>query len=168
MCKRLWYSATTLTLAMVLFTSAHAAELKINFEDPDSYSDLTPALETRERFKERTLEGVEEIFREFAGRLPDDQELHVTVTDIKLAGFVQPVQRGGSLEQMRVVTNSHPPAMEFSYRLYDAQGELLQEGDERLRGRSSADMVRRGGRADHEFLRYERMMLDRWFRSTFE
>lgn len=163
-----WLASLALVVPLAMPVAAHSAELKLEFKEPERFSDIEPARESRERFRERTLEGLQEIFAELAEKLPDDQVFNVVVTDVNLAGFVDQVQRDGGLQPMRVVQQGQAPSINLEYSLVDADGNTLQEGEERLRGRGVAEQIRRGSRADQDMLRQEREMITRWFNRTFE
>ncbi|RTE85684.1 MULTISPECIES: DUF3016 domain-containing protein [Gammaproteobacteria] len=159
-----------LMLGLAFAMPAQAGEASVTWENPDSYRDIRAAEELQSRFEERVFAEFERHFAELAGKLPDGQKLHITVTNLDLAGEVLPNQFGGSMNMVRVVRNSDFPSMEFNYRLESASGETLASGQERLRGR---DMPGQGssyiqGRSQHEMLDYERAMLDRWFYFRFE
>lgn len=163
-----WLATAALVMPLAIPWAGHSAELKLEFYEPHRFSDIEPGSESRERFRERALEGLEEIFAELAETLPDDQVLNVTVTDVNLAGYVDQIGRDVGQQPLRIVRQSHAPAMNLTYSLVDADGNTLQDGDERLRGRGVTDQVRRGSRADYDFLRQEREMITRWFNRTFE
>lgn len=166
--KLLWLATAALALPLAAPAVANSAELKIEFDGVDSYTDVQPASENRARHRDRVLQGFEEIFTELANRLPDDQVLNVKVTDIDLAGYVTPVPRDGGLHMMRIVRHGHEPAIRFEYSLVDANDQVLQEGEERLRGRTGTDSIRRNTSTSVDGLRYEREMIERWFRDTFD
>lgn len=161
-------TALALALPLTLSAAAHSAELNLEFHEPERFTDIEPGTESRERFRQRTLDGLEEVFAELAETLPDDQVLNIRVTDVNLSGYVDQIQRDGGLQQLRVVRQSQTPTMNLEYSLVDADGNILQEGEERLRGRGVAEQIRRGSRADSEMLRQEREMITRWFNRTFE
>lgn len=158
----------TLALGLALPAVANSAELNIEFDNADSFTDVQSGEENRARHQDRVLEGFEAIFTDLAQQLPDDQVLHIKVTDIDLAGYVQPVPRDGGLYMMRIVRHGHDPSIQFEYRLVDANEQVLQEGEENLRGRTASGSVRKTPSAASESLRHERDMLQRWFRDSFD
>lgn len=163
-----WFAAVLLVTPLALPLSAHSAELKIEYEEPEHFSDIEPARENREHFRERTLEGIEYIFSELAKTLPDDQVFHVKVTNLDLAGYVDHIHRNGGLQPMRIVRQNEAPSIHFEYSLVDADGNVLQEGEERLRGRGMAEHAGRAHRAEFDHLRQEKEMIDRWFKRNFD
>lgn len=166
--KLSWFAAMVLVAPLAMPMTGHSAELNLEFSEPERFSDIEPARESRARFHERTLEGLEQIFSELAQTLPDDQVLNVTVTDVNLAGYVDQAHRGGGLEPVRVVRQGQAPSLKLKYSLVDAEGNTLQEGEESLRGRGVEEQLRRGRRANQEILRLEREMVTQWFERNFE
>ena len=62
---------------LAVFAPTHAAEVKITWEEPETYSDVKPTNESRKRFRERTLEDLEQHIVELASDLPESQVLSV-------------------------------------------------------------------------------------------
>lgn len=165
---KVWLSTLALSLTLAMPTIANSAELNIEFVDADSFTDIQPGNEHRQRYQDRILESFEELFTELADQLPDDQVLNIKVTDIDLAGNVLPVSRDGGMYMMRIVRHGQDPSIRFEYSLIDVNEQVLQEGEERLRGRTSADSIRQTPSAASSALSNERDMLERWFRDTFD
>lgn len=138
-----------------------ASNLTLNFHEPEKFTDIRPANESRARFRERTLAGFERIFEEFAAELPEGYQWHVTVTDIDLAGDVNPMYRRNG-QEIRVVKELYSPRVEFNYELRDAYNELVASGEENLRDMGFMQSPRMAG-PRHQELRYEYTMLKRWF-----
>lgn len=161
----------SLLLGFSVITTASAATVEVDWHEPSSYRDIRPAEEPQERFQNRVFEHLSAYFETLAARLPESQKLQITVTDLDLAGEVYPENINNSLHMVRVVRSSDFPSITLSYTLTDANGTVLQEGEERLRGRDLPGQGRtsmRGRNTQQEALPYERAMLDRWFRFRFE
>lgn len=95
--------------------------------------------------------------------LAPGQQLHVLLRDVDLAGEFEP-GRSMSLHDVRIVKDIYPPRIELHYRLTDASGQVLDEGDAVLR--DSAFLSSDGSRAS-DSLRFEKRMLDDWLREQF-
>jgi hypothetical protein len=66
---------------------------------------------------------------------------------------------------VRVVKNIYIPRINFSYQLLDTSGAVIQQAEVDLKDMSFMD---RGNRFfDSESLRYEKNMLQRWFKQEF-
>ncbi|AGH42842.1 DUF3016 domain-containing protein [Paraglaciecola psychrophila] len=144
------------------------AEVEIEWDKPEKYRDVRPSNESRKRFMEATFEGINEYMHELASSLPDNQKLRMKVTDLDLAGQVWPasfVGLGQGTSDVRVIKNIDIPRMNFSYQLLDTSGAVIQQADVDLKDMSFMD---RGNRFfDSESLRYEKNMLQRWFKQEF-
>lgn len=160
--KPLWLAAAALMMPLSMPLAAQTAQLNIEFLQPDRFTDIEPAGGNRPEFQQRTLNGISEIFTELVQTLPGDQVLQVTVTDVNLAGRVGYLQHNGYMERMRML--GERPTMKLDYTLLDAEGNVLREGEEYLRGSSRAThLVRRTNRLDQQ-LGQEKEMIERWFK----
>lgn len=167
----LFISALGAGLVVLLSSPVHAASVEVTWQEPESYRDIRAAEESQNRFQARVFDDLEKHFALLAKRLPEDQKLSITVTDLDLAGEVTPENIGGSLRLVRVVRSADFPSITFSYVLTDAEGRVVSEGNERLRGRDLPGQgrpVMRSATSQLDALAYERAMLDRWFRFRFE
>jgi len=94
-------------------------------------------------------------------RLAPGQTLEVQITDIKRAGDFEP-QNGPRGNDIRIMRDIYPPRMTLTFTLRDAQGGVLQQGEEKL-----VDMgylSNSGLLSNNDPLRYEKYMLDNWLR----
>ena len=96
--------------------------------------------------------------RQAERNLPADQTLHVTLRDVDLAGEYEPGRMGG-MHDIRIVKDLYPPRIELDYRLSDAAGTVLREGDVTLR---DIGFLHGAGTIGSDALRYEKRMLRDW------
>jgi hypothetical protein len=153
---RFWIAAA---LLMAAAGAASAGTVKINYQEPDKFMDM-PDWE-----KDRTavLKDLTEHFQRLAKQLPANQQLTVTVTDIDLAGRVEPRRR--SMQDIRILRGQADwPTMELQYSL-EQDGKVLASGASRLSNMNYLDGFNRYPSSDT--LRYEKPMLDHWFKDTF-
>jgi hypothetical protein len=164
--KRLTFAAvvTALTLSAV-GSLAQAANVVVEWKNPEHFRDVRATNEGRTRFRDRVLADLEKAFQESAASLPADQTLHLTVTDVDLAGdveFFHPNYPWG----LRVMRRVDAPSMDLSFELRDANDKVLQSGEARLSDRSYN--LRTAVPVDRSPLRYERNMIRTWVRETFQ
>ncbi len=142
-----------------------AAEVEVKWEDPDSYTDVKPANESRGGFQKRTFNALEEYFAELAESLPDGQTWSVTVTNLDLAGQVWPssfVGFGSSAgTDIRLIKEIDIPRIAFSYTLTDASGATIKSADVKLKDMGFMDGLARKRHRDN--LAYEKEMIREWF-----
>lgn len=155
---------------LAAFVPTQAAEVKITWEEPESYSDVRPSNESRKRFRERTLKDLEEHIVELASDLPESQVLSMTVTNVDLAGQVWPSQfvgfGNGAGSDVRIIKRIDIPRMTFSYSLSNADGHVVLSGDDvKLKDMDFMETNIRRNRT--ESLSYEKAMLNDWFADTF-
>lgn len=155
---------------LTVFAPTQAAEVKITWEEPESYSDVRPTNESRKRFRERTLQELEEHIVDLASDLPESQVLSMTVTNVDLAGQVWPSQfvgfGNGAGSDVRIIKRVDIPRMTFSYSLANADGQVILSGEDvKLKDMDFMESNIRRNRT--ESLSYEKAMLNDWFSDTF-
>jgi hypothetical protein len=143
-------------------------KVEIEWDKPEKYRDVRPSNESRKRFREATFEQINEYMNELALALPNNQKLQMKVSDLDLAGQVWPasfVGLGNGVSDVRVVKNIDIPRIDFSYQLLDESGEVVQQAEVKLKDMSFLDHGNRFFKS--ESLRYEKSMLQRWFKQEF-
>jgi len=148
---------------LAMTTMANAADINVTFEQPEKFTDIRPANETRSRFQDKVLQSFEGFFNEFATTLPEGYKWQVTVTDIDLAGDVDYFV-GNAGQGLRIIKDIYSPAAQFNHTLVDEQGNEVLSGEVRLRDMGFMHHVNRvGQRKEFEF---ERRMLEDWFNKS--
>lgn len=140
-----------------------AADVTVVFEQPEKYTDIKPANDTRSRFERRVTETFEGFFNKLAAKLPEGYKWQVTVTDIDLAGDVDHFAAPAG-QALRIVKDIHSPAIRFTHTLTDNQGNVLLAGEERIR--DMAFMQRTHKASIRTEFAYEQVMLEDWFAKT--
>jgi len=97
------------------------------------------------------------IERRAARLLPEGQRLLVSVMDVDLAGGYEPWRR--NLGDLRIVRGVYPPRIDLTFRLTDAEGGVLKDGERSLR--DLAFQVS-GATYRDDPLRYEKALIDGW------
>jgi hypothetical protein len=95
--------------------------------------------------------------------LPQGEHLHVTFTNVQLAGTYEP-WRGPRWDDVRAIKNIYPPRIDLMFTLTDANGATVKEGERQLRDPA---FLQRGTPNENDPLRFEKRMLDDWLRSEF-
>jgi hypothetical protein len=150
---------TMLAAAVALLaTSAAWAEVSVTYVKPDDYTDVPRSVIERDR----VLKDFSEYFAKLDKKLPAGQSLKIEVLDIDLAGRLYPRYSGG--DDIRVLKGGADwPRMHLRYTL-SQDGQTLRSGDEQLSNMNYQMSMTRY--ADSEPLRYEKQMLDDWFKKT--
>ena len=145
--------------ACLLPAGAAMAGATVSFVHPENYADMPFA----EWEREEVLKVLQEHFEKLGKTLPEGQELKVEVLDLDLAGRLVPSIRHA--RELRVMKGGADwPHMHIRYTL--TQGDkVLASGEERLADMAYLD--RNPRYADGDLLRYEKRMVEEWFRKTF-
>lgn len=162
------------SLAAVLFCgtalfaappAVQSSQIEVIFDQPEKFTDVKDSQMGSEKGRDSYLALLKEHLQERAPRhLSEGQKLTLTFTDIDMAGDFEP-WRGMDFNDVRIVKDLYPPRMSFSYKLADASGAVVKEGQEKLIDMSfqmNASPIN-----SHDSLRYEKAMLDNWLRDTF-
>ena len=150
-------SSVYLVLACALLASSANAAVTVTFTHPEKYTDMPFGFYD----KERVMKDLHRHFDKLGATLPAGQDLKVEILDIDLAGRIEPTR---AFQDIRILRGSADwPAITLRYSL-ESQGKVLKGGEERI-----ADMSYLLGYNRYhagENLRYEKQMLDRWFKKT--
>jgi hypothetical protein len=151
----------------LLAADSSPARVTVVFSHPEKYADLKDGFSDNEneRGSERYLPFIQEYLEREAGRrLPAGQQLTVTFTDIDLAGDFEP-WRGIQFDDVRIVKDLYVPRLVFAFKVTDATGKVLKEGERKLVDLGFQMRITAGFRDDQ--LRYEKDMLGNWLREEF-
>ena len=101
------------------------------------------------------------LVEQAAKRLPG-KDVRINVTDVDLAGEVEPF--GRRMEWLRVMRTVTLPSIAFNYEVREG-GKVVQQGEVKLRDMNYQDGFNNYFSSDS--LRYEKHMIDRWFKDEF-
>jgi len=141
--------------------AAAAGSAQVEFVKPDSFTDVgsrhapSNAADVLATLRDH-------LVREASRELPDGHALHVWITDVDLAGDFEPQQP--YVNEVRIVKDIYPPRIDLSFRLVDAGGKVLKEGERKLR--DPAFLLRGAGNSS-DALRFEKLLIDRWLNDEF-
>jgi hypothetical protein len=136
-----------------------SARTDVVFEQPEKFTDVKDSDFGTDKGRDAILERLRESIVERADKaLPAGQKLVITFTDIDLAGEYEP-WRGPQFSDVRIVKSIYPPRLKFSYKITDAAGQAVKEGNEDLRD-LAFEMRLTADRQDT--LRYEKDILRDW------
>lgn len=96
--------------------------------------------------------------------VPDGSHLSITFTDIDMAGDFEP-WRGPRFDDIRIVKDIYPPRMTLTFRLTDAEGNVVKEGKRDLKDLAFLMKINMGFRDDP--VRHENALVDDWMRDEF-
>jgi hypothetical protein len=152
-----WIAAALLLAAA---SAASAGTVTVKYQEPDRFSDVP----SWEQDRTQLLKELSAHFQRLGKQLPANQQLNVTVTDLDLAGRVEPRRRRLS-DDIRILRGGADwPTMNLRYTL-EQDGKVIASGEEHLKNMSYLD--RMNSYPSGDTLRYEKPMIDDWFKSTF-
>ena len=146
------------TLVLALGGTNAGAAATVTFTQPEGYVDMPFAPWE----KERVMKELKEHFEKLGAKLPQGHDLTVEVLDIDLAGRIEPQLHFG--QDIRVLKGRADwPMIALRYRV-ESQGKALASGEARVDDKSYLDHFNRY--SANESLRYEKRMLDDWFKTV--
>lgn len=152
---------TFMVAGVLLVTGNNAwAAVTVTFAKSDAYSDMPRS----DRDKEQILKLLVVHFTKLAAKLPSDQELKIEISDIDLAGRIEPAALRGTQDLRILRGQADWPSMQLHYSL-ESNGQTLQSGDDKLADMTYLDHYNRY--PSGELLRYEKQMIDSWFQKKF-
>jgi hypothetical protein len=150
------------TVAAALCIAAAGAQaggvVNVTFVEPDKFYDSG----NTQFDKPTNLKTIETFLQELGTRhLPDGQVLDIEVLNVDLAGYTRPTRNG----DLRVVRGGADwPSFQLRYKLR-AGDQALKQGEERVADLNYTNKIPSYSTRDP--LRYEKQMLDGWFRARF-
>ena len=143
--------------AMILLAAGSAtAGATVTFYKPEHFSDVPFASWERDR----VLKDLSAHFDKLAAQLPPGQDLKVEVLDLDLAGRTWPGI--WAVHDLRVMNGGADwPHIKLRYTISQG-GQVLRTGEDELSNMSYLQRMNRYVSGDA--LRYEKQMLDDWFK----
>lgn len=137
--------------------TANAGTASVTFANTALFADLPHDIFRREE----VLAQLSEHFSALAAKLPAGQELKVEVLDLDMAGNIRPGLWG--IRDLRVLEGGADwPHMKLRYTI-SQDGKVVKSGEETVH---SMDYLARMNRySTGDTLRYEKQMLDTWFKT---
>jgi hypothetical protein len=120
-------------LCLCLASIASAAGVEIEWQDPGKYRDIRAGNEGQQDFEQRVTAALTRSFEDAAAdHLPDTQSLHVTITDVDLAGDVEYFFLDFP-QGIRVMRDVYFPSISFTYELKEVDGSVIASGEENIK-----------------------------------
>ena len=161
---RMLAAAVALAGAGVASAGSAASRISVVFVAPERFTDVRDRAQASPRGVEELLDELARFMRETGERhVPPGLSLELRVTDIDLAGEFEP-WRGPQFERVRFMREIYAPRIDFEFRLADAEGRTVREGQRSLR---DPNYLVRSARLTEERLRYEKDLLREWLRGEF-
>ncbi|KQV48266.1 hypothetical protein ASC95_20165 [Pelomonas sp. Root1217] len=148
-----------IALAMFTLAASARADVQVNFVGSDKFSDIKDNNGFRQP---EVLKDIEAYLVEQVGKRLPDRDVRINVTDVDLAGEVEPF--GRRMQWLRVMRTVTLPSIAFNYEVREGD-KVVRQGEVKLRDMNYQDGF--NGHSSSDTLRYEKRMLDRWFKQEF-
>ena len=166
--KHLWLILSPIILLVIPLTSfAEApASLTVDFQNIEDYTDFSlhglSEGRTLRAFKSELEPMLEKIAQKY---IPAGQSLSITFTNIDMAGDIQP-WRNPNNDDIRYIEDIYPPRLTFTYELVEANGDIIQSGEETTSDLSFQTDPAAHIHASSMSFFYEIELLKRWIRKA--
>lgn len=139
--------------------------VEVNYVNPDKFTDVKDAYMPTDKGQAAILDDLKSYIVDRAShRLAEGQHLTIDFTDIDLAGQFEP-WHGPDAQDIRVIKDIYPPRMKLHFKLTDAGGAVIKEGDRRLFDNTYTMNINTVGRSDPRF--YDKELINDWIRREF-
>lgn len=138
---------------------------EVLFFEPAKFTDLRASHMSSDADRDGYLEQLRDyIVSQARHYVPEGCLLSVTFTDIDMAGDFEP-WLGPRWDDVRIVRDIYPPRIELAFRVTDAEGNVLKQGQRKLRDTGFMMKIRMA--SDNDPLRHEKALIDDWLRGEF-
>jgi hypothetical protein len=158
--------AFALTAVFAMTATAQAATAEVTWQDVEDYRDIRAAQESQERFQNSVTSGLTAHFQELAATLPADHVLRITVTDLDLAGRVEPIYID-NFTPVRVINRIDYPMISLNFEYLDGSGAVLKSGAETVKDMGLLETRKAMMESGRDYLYHEKRLLDKWFNANF-
>lgn len=150
-------------MVVVAFAAPARAGVVVTYVHPEAFSDANLRGGYGEKARAPALDGIRQHLERLSQRtLKPDQNLTIEVLDLDLAGRIEPWHANAyDVRYMRDITW---PRMTLRYMLVQ-NGVTLAQGEETISDMNY--LMDASARLSSDSLRYEKTMLDDWFRKRF-
>src|SRR5262245_20274871 len=148
-------------LGVAMWSGAACADTRITFAHPDRYTDANLYGNCGTRSWQPAVDGIGSYLKRLGGRhFAPGQVLTIEVLDMALAALIDPFRS----QTVRIMSPATWPRIKMRYTLAQ-NGRMLTRGEETIFDLEYLSNA--VGRSSGDPLRYEKAMLDDWFRARF-
>lgn len=152
------FKSVALAGLLALAAGGASAGVTVTFNHPEEFRDMPFSPWDREQ----VLKELGDHFALLGRKLPPGQDLRIEVLDLDLAGQMRHGRMGNDIRVLR--GGADWPRMVIRYSV-ESNGQVINSGEDQLRDMMYMD--RSNPYFDGEPLRYEKRMIDDWFKEKF-
>ena len=161
--------ALTVLLAVAAVAGVRAADAKaaprteVIFSHPEKFSDASDGPRGTDLRRDVNLGEIRDYLVDRAQRfVPAGDKLTVTITDVDLAGEVEPWH--ARAQDVRIIRDTYPPRIDLEFRLTDASGAVVKEGKRHL---TDLNYTMNLNPFPNDPRVYEKRLIDDWLHNEF-
>lgn len=156
-----------LLLGYCISTSAQA-EVTVKFNQPENYTDFMIGGSSSPRIVADLTKQVDKYLKDLdAEYLPKGDTLEIVFKDIDMAGGFEPWRRTEMMQWTRIISDVYPPKLSVHYVWKDPSGQVKADREELLTELNYRILTGYRDFRTYDPLRYEKVLLRRWFLRTF-
>ena len=142
-------------------TKETSSQVKISWQNPEKYADIRPANESKKSYQAQVINSFDKIWTKLAEKLPAGYYLELTITDLDLAGDVNPMYRLAN-NDVRVIKDIYFPRMQLNYILYNADKQIVGQAND-VKIKDMGFMTSGSATFTSREFAYESEMIKKWF-----
>jgi len=147
------------------FSAAMAGAVNVDYAESERFTDFSDSANFETAVQKGYMKDLTSFLKDRLGNeLAPGYTMQIVITDIDMAGEFEPWRQGG-FDDVRIVKDLYPPRIDLSFRVLDAAGNVVREGDRKLRNMNFM-YTRRP--LDSDPLRHEKELLSNWIRREFK
>ncbi|NJD07019.1 MAG: DUF3016 domain-containing protein [Methylococcaceae bacterium] len=156
-------------LAAICLTASCLAEadVTVRFDHPEDFSDLSLSAGSPEKNTALLTQQIEGHLKWLGQQyLPKGDTVDIVITDIDMAGGFERWRIPDGM-WTRIISDVYPPKIKLQYVWKDASGKIKGQQAELVTDLNYRSMVGYKQFPTQDSLRYEKALLQRWFRRAF-
>lgn len=157
-------AALSLNAMAATENAATQSQIKVSWQAPEKFSDIRPASDTKKRFQEKVIRAFDKMWGEFAQDLPAGYQLNIVMTDLDLAGDVNPMYRANHTD-IRVIKDIYIPRVKLDFVLTGPMQQEIAKGTD-VKIQDMGFMNHAAMNTMSREFHYEHEMLKKWFKKT--
>jgi len=143
------------------------AEVTVRFEPAEQYTDLGLSGASTPAVQESLLKQLEKHLKQLGeSDLPKGDTLEIEIRDVDMAGATEP-WHSPNLINTRIIRDIYPPRLTRHYLWRDKTGRIKADREEKPSDLNYLMRLDAARYLNNDPLRYEKALLDRWFKETF-
>jgi hypothetical protein len=142
------------------------ATIKLSLIDGKKFTDFEVSNQSRTKSLKTVERDLNKLFAKISSEyVADNETMEVDITNIDLPGYFH-YAYGSQHQDIRIVDSNTPFKLYFSYRIKNSDGQLVKEGEHKIREFSDSSIATRQHH-NHGTVGYYERPLKKWFQNNF-